>query len=98
MVKAFEDAAFSQPTNAIGPVVETMFGYHIIQVLNKKPAGVSSLADVKERLADSLKQRKQMESFDVFMKKLKAVAKIDYAAGFEPQPPMTEMPMAQPEE
>jgi len=34
MVKAFEEAAFQQQTNIIGNIVETQFGYHIIQVLD----------------------------------------------------------------
>jgi peptidyl-prolyl cis-trans isomerase C len=33
MVKSFEKAAFSQTIGEIGPVVETQYGYHIIQVL-----------------------------------------------------------------
>ena len=88
MVKAFEDAAFMQETNAIGPVVETMFGYHIIQVTAHKTAGTSSLAEVKERLTEKMKQRKQMESFDAFLSKLKSDAKITYAEGFKPAPMM----------
>jgi peptidyl-prolyl cis-trans isomerase C len=92
MVKAFEDAAFSQETNAVGPVVETMFGYHVIQVQAHKAAGASSLADVKERLAEHLKQRKQMELFDAFLAKIKANVKIAYAEGFAPaaKPAMAE--------
>jgi peptidyl-prolyl cis-trans isomerase C len=86
MVKAFEDAAFSQETNAIGPVVETMFGYHIIQVKERKAAGASSLADVKDRLVEHLKQRKQMELFDAFLAKIKENVKIAYADGFAPAP------------
>ena len=35
MVKTFEDAAFNQKKNTIGPVVETTFGYHIIQVIER---------------------------------------------------------------
>ncbi|MDD4872768.1 MAG: peptidylprolyl isomerase, partial [Kiritimatiellae bacterium] len=42
MAKPFEDAAFAQATNVIGPVVETEFGYHIIQVMEHLPAGTAS--------------------------------------------------------
>jgi len=42
MVPAFDKAAFSQKVNEIGPVVETEFGFHIIQVTEKKAAGEKS--------------------------------------------------------
>lgn len=38
MVKPFEDAAFSQAVGAIGPVIETDFGYHIVKVTGKDEA------------------------------------------------------------
>lgn len=38
MVKAFEDAAFSQPLNVIGDPVETDFGYHLIKVTARDEA------------------------------------------------------------
>ena len=39
MAKPFEEAAFSQKINVIGPIVETQFGFHIIKVTDKKAEG-----------------------------------------------------------
>jgi len=41
MVAPFEEAAFSQEVGAIGDIVKTDFGYHIIQVLDKKELPVT---------------------------------------------------------
>jgi len=38
MIKPFDEAAFSQAVGAIGPVVETPFGFHIIKVTSHNPA------------------------------------------------------------
>lgn len=76
MVKEFEEAAFSQPTNAIGPVVETKFGYHIIQVTSHTPPTSPSLDEMRERIGDYLKQRKQMEALETYLGELRSQAKI----------------------
>ena len=39
MAPEFEKAAFTQKPNEIGPVIETQFGFHIVQVLEKSAAG-----------------------------------------------------------
>lgn len=77
MVKPFEDAAFSQQQNAIGPVVETDFGFHIIQVLEHETAQVVKLdGETKKRITAFLERQKQQEAFEGMVKRLKAGANI----------------------
>lgn len=95
MVKPFEDAAFSQATNAVGPVVETQFGYHIIQVTEHAEGKTSELAEVKEKLVEHLKQKKQMDLFQALVEKLKGKAKITLSDLAKPSKDMPMMPMEQ---
>jgi len=90
MVKEFEEAAFSQATNAIGPVVETQFGYHIIQVMEHQAAKTHSLEEVKPKLAEHLKQKQQMEVFEKLIERLKKETKIIQSDVLKQTP---EMPM-----
>jgi peptidyl-prolyl cis-trans isomerase C len=77
MVKEFENAAFSQDVNAIGPVVETEYGYHIIQVLERHAPKALDLDErMKGNISAFLVQQKQQETFDAILKKLRAKAKI----------------------
>jgi peptidyl-prolyl cis-trans isomerase C len=75
-VKAFEDAAFSQEINAIGPVVTTEFGYHIIQVLEHNLAKSYPLEEVKGKISDFMEQKKKEEAFAALANKLREKAKI----------------------
>ena len=77
MVKPFEDAAFSQQQNVIGPVVETDFGFHIIQVLEHQTAQVVKLdGETKKRITAFLERQKQQGAFEGMVKRLKAGANI----------------------
>jgi len=78
MVPAFEKAAFSLKTNEISGVVETEFGFHIIQTIGHNPARTMTLDDVKGQIAFRLKSRKVQEKLEGLVTKLKADAKIEY--------------------
>jgi peptidyl-prolyl cis-trans isomerase C len=77
MVKPFENAAFSQKKGEIGPVVETDFGYHIIEVLDRQPAKIQNLdKETKSKISAFLQQKKNYEAFNEIMQGLKAKANI----------------------
>lgn len=57
MVKAFDDATFSQNKGDIGPVVRSDFGFHIIQVTDIKPATVKPFDSVRGEIAEELRKQ-----------------------------------------
>ncbi len=63
MVPEFEKVAFELQPGQIGDLVKSQFGYHIIKVLEKKPATVKPLAEVKDQISEQLKwERAQAQS------------------------------------
>lgn len=77
MVKPFEDAVYSQKLKETGPVVETDFGYHIIQVTERNPAGVQPLnSESKKMIADYLERENQINAYRKLMDELKGKASI----------------------
>ena len=78
MAKPFEDAAFTQNVNEIGSVVETKFGYHIIQVREHDQAKQKTLEDVKDTIKETLINQKQQELTKDYLDELKKKAKIVY--------------------
>jgi peptidyl-prolyl cis-trans isomerase C len=47
MVKPFEDAAFGGEPGSLTQVIESQYGFHIIKIIEKKPAGTFSLEEAK---------------------------------------------------
>lgn len=76
MVKAFDQAVFAQKVNEIGPVVETDFGYHVIQVLERSGPKPMPLEQVKDRISLYLEHDKKNKAMVSLMKKLREKSKI----------------------
>jgi peptidyl-prolyl cis-trans isomerase D len=55
MVPEFDQVAFSLPVGQVSDLVKSQFGFHIIKVLEKKPATTQPLAAVQGQIAEQLK-------------------------------------------
>ena len=77
MVKAFDDTAFSMKINEVSGLVETRFGYHLIKVYDKKPEQTLAYAEVKDKIAQRLKQEKIEKGASAYVENLKKDAKIE---------------------
>jgi peptidyl-prolyl cis-trans isomerase D len=70
MTKPFENAVFALKQGEISDLVQSEFGYHIIEVTGIKPASVKPLDEVKNEIASDIKKqmitKKYAELADVF--------------------------------
>jgi foldase protein PrsA len=100
MQPAFDKYAFSGPVGAISPPIKTVFGYHIIQVEDRKPGQKATLASTEDQIRQQLRQQQDAPLFPAFLQQLQAQANIQIAdqkfAGLFPSPPPSMAPATAP--
>jgi foldase protein PrsA len=77
MVKEFQEAAFAAPVGTVTAPVKSPFGFHIIQVEEKKPAVIATLASSHDQIRDQLAQQQENQQIPIFLAQLRQNAKID---------------------
>ena len=77
MVPPFDQAAFSLATGQTSDLVETSFGYHIIQVTDKQPPRTIPLAEVRQEVQLFLEGRNRDVRMQEFVDSLRAAAQLD---------------------
>ncbi|AUN95267.1 SurA N-terminal domain-containing protein [Pseudazoarcus pumilus] len=65
MVEAFDEAVFGREPGEIGGVVETGFGYHVIEVTEVKPSSVRPFEEVRAQIEDELRRQEASRRFPV---------------------------------
>lgn len=86
MTPPFEEAAFELELGQTSDVVETSYGYHIIQNTGHKDAGVVPFEEAKSSIIKQLAKKQQNEFVEKYMESLKDKANIVYPPGKEPTP------------
>ncbi len=76
MVAPFEEAAFSLDEGEVSEIVETQFGFHIIQVTEKVAGGPVPFEDVRGDIDQYLLQQKQGEAVQDYVDALREEAEI----------------------
>ena len=97
-VKEFEEAAFAAAPGAVVGPVKTTYGYHVVKVYEKKPAGARSFEEVKPQLLADQREQAQRDAFEGLITDLRAQATIRvlYKPEGTPSRPETEAPGAAP--
>lgn len=76
MIPEFEKVAFALKEGEVSGIVKTKFGFHIIKLTGKRPAGIIPFAEVKDQLKAELLPEKQQEVFKKIKEDLKKGAKV----------------------
>lgn len=62
------DRVFSSPINRLSPVIKSIYGFHIMKVVGKKPGGIAPFSEVKDKLIGELKAKEQQLAFNTWLK------------------------------
>jgi parvulin-like peptidyl-prolyl isomerase len=76
MVPEFDQAVASLNVGQTSDIITTEFGYHLIQVQEKKAASPMSLDEIKDDLKEYLYQQRGAKRFDTYVKDLRTKADV----------------------
>jgi parvulin-like peptidyl-prolyl isomerase len=80
MVDEFERIVFELQPGQRSGVFRTPFGFHIARMIERRPAGMLGLQEVKDRIAEELLRLKREKAVEQYLDKLIARAEVQEAA------------------
>ena len=83
-VPPFEEAAFAAKEGEIVGPVKTQFGYHLLEVTDKKPQQTRPLSEVEPQIKSQLASEKQSEAFGKWLDEQKKQRDVQYLEGYKP--------------
>jgi peptidyl-prolyl cis-trans isomerase C len=83
-VPDFEEAAFGAKEGEIVGPVETQFGYHLLEVTDKKPQQTRPLSEVESQIRSQLASEEQSKAFSKWLEEQKKERDVQYLKGYKP--------------
>jgi parvulin-like peptidyl-prolyl isomerase len=77
MVKPFDDAAFNAQVGTLSSIVETQFGYHLIQVAEHRPAGKKTLEAAGAEIKNFLERKAKQDKLQAHLQELKTKTPVE---------------------
>ncbi|MHB9096715.1 MAG: peptidylprolyl isomerase [Syntrophales bacterium] len=77
MLPEVETVAYSLPLNQISAVIESSVGFHIVQVIDRRGAGVKPIESVREEIRERLDREKVEKKFDEWLETLRTRSHIE---------------------
>jgi parvulin-like peptidyl-prolyl isomerase len=77
IIPEVEAVAFSLPIGQVSEVIESSVGFHIIQVVDKKGAGLKPIAAVREEIKTKIEDEKLDKKYDEWIASVRAKSHIE---------------------
>lgn len=71
MLQPVEEAAFSLKVGEMSGIIESPAGYHIIQILDKRGAGIKTFESVRQEIIEELSREKSEKKFEEWIGELR---------------------------
>jgi peptidyl-prolyl cis-trans isomerase C len=68
---ALSEAAFSMPIGAVSPIIQTDYGFHVIKVVQREPAGMKDLVEVMGEIEEALLSKEREIRYARWLKELR---------------------------
>jgi peptidyl-prolyl cis-trans isomerase SurA len=72
-----EDIAFGLPLNQISGVIESSVGFHIIQVIDRRGAGLKAIESVREEIREKIDREKMEKKYGEWVEELRKKSHIE---------------------
>ncbi len=77
MVKAFENAVLKLSVNEVSPVVKSPFGFHVIQLADKRPVPPKGYEEARAEISARLREEAMKREMKTWVQQLRSKAFID---------------------